>query len=338
MPRSGALLIYIVLFIVAGITAGLGARFGDWAMQVAACKMHREPGTFRAYCTSPYYGVYEQGAYWLDLEPAAIAHLKKAEVLFLGNSRAQFGFSTDKIRDYFRTRGIPFYVMGFSYGESSYFAIALIEKYHLKPKLVVIDADPFFNTGFSDPAKELFDESGSEIDRALRRVRLDWDYQRRRAFNHLQPALCAAFPRLCSGAFKSIYRSEADGLWVWRDVYAPAEHQSLPNEPVQHVLGADLAVDLHYAAEGFMERLPVPAQCVILTQVPNGLHDWKAYDLEMGRILGAPVVFPELPGLSTIDSSHLTWSSAQAWSEAFLRQADLLITRCAYGDSQHTEH
>ena len=220
MPRSGALLIYLMLFVAAAITAGLGARFGDWAMQVAACKMHREPGTFRAYCMSPYYGAYEQGAYWLDLEPAAIAHLKKAEVLFLGNSRAQFGFSTDKIRDYFGARGIPFYVMGFSYGESSYFAIALIEKYHLKPKLVVIDADPFFNTGFSDPAKELFDESGSEIDHALRRVRLDWDYQRRRAFNHLQPALCAAFPRLCSGAFKSIYRSEANGLsWLGRSFY-----------------------------------------------------------------------------------------------------------------------
>jgi hypothetical protein len=72
---------------------------------------------------------------------------------------------------------------------------------------------------------------------------------------------------------------------------------------------------------------------VILTQVPNSVHDWKAYAFEMGRIIHAEVVFPELPGLSTIDTSHLTWSSAQRWSETFLEQADPLITRCTSAPS-----
>jgi hypothetical protein len=333
MPHRTALLVYVVLFALVSGVAGLTYRLGDWVITAAACKLHREPGTFRAYCTSDRYGFYEQGAYWFDLEPKAIEHLKKAEVLFLGNSRAQFGFSTDNIRDYFNQRGIPFYAMGFSYGESSDFAIAMIERYQLKPKMLVIDADPFFNTGYTGAINDVFDQSGSFLDRGLRWVRVRLDFLTKSYFNRSQPRLCDLFPRLCSSEFKSVYRSEKDGTWIWRDVYAPAEFNSIPNEPKQHVLGVDLAIDLQYVAKGFMARVGVRPECVVLTQVPNVLHDWKAYNDEMARIIGAQVVFPELPGLSTIDTSHLTWSSAQRWSEAFLHEADPLITRCTSATS-----
>jgi hypothetical protein len=193
MPTRCALA-YFVWFALAGAVTGLGYRLGDWAIDSARCRLHREPGTFLAYCTEPHYGFYEQGAYWFGLEPRAIEHLKKADVLFLGNSRAQFGFSTENLRNYFRRRGISYYVMGFGYGESNEFALALIEKYRLKPKLLVIDADPFFNTGVSNPAEAIFDRSGSPFQLAARWTTVRWDYLTRHVFNALQPKLCAAAP------------------------------------------------------------------------------------------------------------------------------------------------
>jgi hypothetical protein len=328
MTTRKSLLIYLVLFAVVSGVTGLTYRLTDWAAAVAACKLYREPGTFLAYCTSDRYGFYEQGAYWFDLEPEAIEHLKKAQVLFLGNSRAQFGFSTDKLRDYFHQHGIPFYAMGFSYGEASYFARALIEKYHLTPKVLVIDADPFFSTGYTDAINAAFDESGSVLTRSLRWVKVRWDFVTKHYFNVLQPGLCRLLPRLCTSEFKSVYRSEDDGTWIWRDVYAPAEANSIPNEPKKYVIGVDIAVDLQYVAKEFMKRVNVPPECVILTQVPNSVHEAKTYVDKMGEIIQVPVVFPVLPGLSTIDTSHLTWSSAQRWSEAFLNDADPIITRC----------
>lgn len=322
-------LVYLAIFVAVAIVVGGAYRIGDWTIESARCRMHREPHTFLAYCTEPHYGFYEHGAYWFDLQPDAIERLKKAEVIFLGNSRAQFGFSTDKIREYFRQRSIPYYVMGFSYGESAYFAIAMIEKYQLKPKVLVIDADPFFNTGYSNPANAIFDQSGSWLDRDLRWVSVRWDYLTRHYFNLLQPSLCAIFGKLiCTSEFKAIYRSEYDGMWIWRDVYAPPDGESIPNEPKNAVIGVDIAIDLQYEARRFMSRISVPPECVVITQVPNSVHEAKTYTYEMGKITGAQVVFPELSGLSTIDSSHLNWTSAQRWSEAFLKGADPIITRC----------
>src|SRR5690349_12039247 len=94
MPSRKSLLAYLFVFAVVSVTAGLSYRLLDWGLDVIGCKQYKQPGAFLAFCESPRYGDYEHGAYYFDLEPEAIEALKKAEVLFLGNSRAQFAFST----------------------------------------------------------------------------------------------------------------------------------------------------------------------------------------------------------------------------------------------------
>src|SRR5689334_5407029 len=51
-----------------------------------------------AYCDAGNYADYEHGAFWFGLEPAASQYAKDADVLFLGNSRLQVGFSTAATR------------------------------------------------------------------------------------------------------------------------------------------------------------------------------------------------------------------------------------------------
>ena len=69
---------------------------------------------------------------------------KKAEVLFLGNSWTGHPFSSEATASFMRARRAPYHVMGFGYEASSTVALALIKKYDLHPKVMIINVDPFF--------------------------------------------------------------------------------------------------------------------------------------------------------------------------------------------------
>src|SRR5262249_54242624 len=49
---------------------------------------------FLAYCRSKQYGDYEHGALYYGLEPAARDNIRNAQVIFLGSSKTQAGFSS----------------------------------------------------------------------------------------------------------------------------------------------------------------------------------------------------------------------------------------------------
>src|SRR5580698_3721727 len=61
------------------------------------------PGTgysatrFLAYCYAKQYGDFEHGAFWFGLEPALLSSVQASDVIFLGNSRMQFGFSSETV-------------------------------------------------------------------------------------------------------------------------------------------------------------------------------------------------------------------------------------------------
>jgi hypothetical protein len=62
---------------------------------IFACKASGYPSDrYISYCGATEYGDYEHGAFWFDLEPVAELSAANADVIFLGNSRTQFGFST----------------------------------------------------------------------------------------------------------------------------------------------------------------------------------------------------------------------------------------------------
>jgi hypothetical protein len=100
------------------------------------------------------YGDYEHLAYALELVPAAMRSLKNAEVVIPGNSRTQAAFSTPQVDHFFRARSISYHVLGFGYGEPAEFAAYLFKKYHLAPRVLIINADPFFTDGLTTPAEQ----------------------------------------------------------------------------------------------------------------------------------------------------------------------------------------
>jgi hypothetical protein len=322
MPSRKALVLYLAIFALVASVAGATYRTARWAYSVLGCIPYTEPGAFLAHCLEPHYGDYEHAAYYYGLQPQAIENLKKAKVLILGNSRTQFAFSTDVMRQYFRERSIPYYVFAFGYDEGVDFPRMLIEKYSLRPDVLLIVADPFFGNGLSEPARAIVGGS------FWGRISAFEDAVRKKIFNALLLTLCHQRNALCRSDRPTIYRYEQDGSWIWQNIFWPPEAGQLallPPDRVPRLRVEDYDIT---NAKRLFDAAGVRKDCIALTFVPNNFTNAEPYAAEISQILGVNVVLPWGTGWMTLDHSHMTWSSARRWSAAFLQGANSLITRC----------
>src|ERR1700730_14891282 len=99
---------------------------------------------YMAGCSAAYFGDYEHAALYFGLEPEANDHMVAAQVLLLGNSRLMWAFSTKATDKAFHDLDIRYYLLGFGANERVRFPSAIIRKYQLRPKAVIVNADPFF--------------------------------------------------------------------------------------------------------------------------------------------------------------------------------------------------
>src|SRR5271155_584737 len=81
-----------------------------------------------ASCNGTHYADYEHGAFAFDLEPEAENFAGDADVLFLGNSRLQYAFSTSATADWFSAASAQYYLLGFSYFANMIFTEPLLRK------------------------------------------------------------------------------------------------------------------------------------------------------------------------------------------------------------------
>lgn len=266
---------------------------------------------YLAYCQADMYGDYDHGAFWFDLEPAAVRGATNAAVLFLGNSRLQYALSTRVTADFFGSTGTPYYLLGFTHWENLQFVSPLLHKLEPRARVYVINVDEFFYTRESSPASEVLHVAGS-----LNRYRAKGRWQ------PLHRMLCGTVPALCEN-HAAIYRSRATGAWQLRGV------ESFKAAPVRDAAQEDAASwpDYIHLAREFVSRLPVERDCVVLTLVPY--HGTKRAEANtIAESLGLPLVSPRVDGLTTFDGSHLAPSSAKRWSQAFFGAAGPAIRRC----------
>ncbi len=108
-----------------------------------------------AYCGAGNYADYEHGAFWFDLEPSARAFAKMADVLFIGDSRLQVGFSTAATANWFSAASTRYYLLGFAYWENMVFAEGLLRRIQPKARVYVINVDGFFERSETPPVKTI---------------------------------------------------------------------------------------------------------------------------------------------------------------------------------------
>lgn len=283
---------------------------------------------YLAYCHTTRFGDYEHYAFWHDTETTQTHNLKNAEVLFLGNSRTQFAFSSQAVIDFFDKTEMTFFVLGFGLGGRSDIPESLIEKFKLKPKAVIINADPFF----------------SQIpDRTLTRAKENsepttWEHKAKIFLSSKQQEICHSNDAnqflstfFCRGEAETLFRSRETGFWL-TDYYRP--DLSIPvtfndSLSVRFEDSQFLTLDMRLALlESFIEKTGLPRECVILTVTPH-----TGTPLNFVKALSAranlAAYFPDVPDLRTIDESHLNKASAERWSAAFLSLAEADLRKCS---------
>jgi hypothetical protein len=286
---------------VTALTVSEGAR----RMDIATYRPPPDVGS--------YYLAYDRGGQvdhhviYHGIDREALARLRAAEVLFLGNSRLMFALETGALRAFFATRGLTYYVMGFGHTEQDDFPVRIIAKYDLRPSVVVVNADGFFWDGESAWAARTVRESWFDA----------WKLQVESEASHwVRRRLHAAIPHYVDlyegGQELVVFRSRLDGTWFVANEFdeeIPFEWPSSDrHEPSRRSL---------QAAEAFKRELDARGARLILGLVPA--PEASIYRAQVvAAHLGVPLVAPTVSQLATVDRSHLTAASSWRFERAFL--------------------
>lgn len=273
---------------------------------------------YLAYCEYGRYGDFEHGALLYGMEPGVVDQVKKADVLFLGNSRAQYAFSTEASIKAMDDSGIPWYAMGFGFGAKSDMPEAMFKAHALKPKLVVINADPFFSKSAAGLSGKVL--AGGEAFIA--------EYEKKRELQDMHPSLCERFgsgpwSRFTCGNKPTLFRARSNGTWVVEH-YRSDQHIPVIYSDT-HMM--DKLEDTVAAAEQFFANTGTDRNCVVLTATPQNPTPVNM-TRELAKRLNVAFEFPQLEDLWTIDASHMDVPSAERWSAAFMQQLAPHIARC----------
>jgi len=310
---------YVAIFAAMAFVSAVVTPVAVMTFDNLACRT--PPGgsdDFLAYCRSLGYVDYEHGALYYGLEPKVRESIRTAQVLFLGSSRIQAALAANAAREYFRARGIRYFVMGFGYGEVSAFEQPVMERSGASPNLIVINADPFFvpPNVLSQPAKDAIEGGPGYL----------WRLMSKMAFQRVHRIICRAVP-LCPESEPSIFRSATDGQWNWVGPYI--EEREVPvDQEIKERLSQFEIERAKPIGEMFLNRIGLDRRCVVFTGTPNSALN----SIEVAEVLATALhtrfLAPKIDGLGTIDGGHLNSRSAELWSAAFLEALTPIVNEC----------
>jgi hypothetical protein len=268
------------------------------------------PDSYLAYCGAPQYGDFDHGALWYGLQPDIQRFLTAADVLFLGNSRMQFGFSSDTTDRWFAALPATYYLMGFAYWENYSFEWPLMKRLKLHPKVYIVNLDLFFESTKTGPAEIVM--GGGDVYA---------HYQGKRLWQIPHQLACSRSATVC-GNSEAFFRSIQTGGYR-------REGGDSGRFPASFDDGVDQALLSDYLKRGreFFSSISIDHRCVILTVVPSlGTKSGTMKALADG--LGFTFVAPQISGLTMFDHAHLDRPSAERWSRAFFEAAGPRIRQC----------
>jgi hypothetical protein len=265
-----------------------------------------------------YYLASDIGAYvdhhvlYHGLDREALAHLRAADVVFVGNSRLMFALRPAVLGPFFAEHGLRYYALGFGFREADRFPLAILEKFDVRPRLVVVNADGFFGGGLSDWAELVHRDSAF----AARKHRWEAEasHVARRTTHAVLPHWDSliGLPGFGRARAPNTYRSRRDGTWELSP-WPPGKTlvPALTDEPVALGRG-ELA-----GARAFKQVLDARGTPLLLTRVPTHQPYGSGTPAAFAALLGVPLISVHPPGLATHDLSHLDEGSAHDWSRAF---------------------
>jgi hypothetical protein len=303
--------IYIALLVLAMVGTYLFKLRTQGIFACSAEGYYASTSAYLGYCNATAYGDYDHGALWFDLEPETVRFAADADVLFIGSSRMEFGFSSQATDRWFAAAAVPHYLLGFTHTENQAFVGPLLARIKPRAKVYIINADQFFQDNETGPASQILHDN--DIQRR---------YKEKKLWQRAHRSLCTRLRAVCGHQF-AYYRSREHGHWKFRGV--DSNHATSVTEGP---IGDQDQWDQYAAlAKQFIASLPVKRDCVILTIVPYR-DTMSAEAKAIADAVGLELVNPQLEGLRTFDGSHLDLPSAERWSQAFFDAAGAQIRRC----------
>jgi len=303
----------IIIFVI-GMTQGmLPVKFWIYPCDPSLYEDNR----FLAYCADPGFGGYEHGAIYYGLEKDIITNLRSSNVLILGSSRAQLGFSSPVVDEYFLKRGLRYFNLAFNYWEADTFARRVIERHDLKPDVVIVNADYFFTNKASPTAKKVLSRT--------RQVETEYFLKGWVQRSHQEICMQNKFgiSKLLCGHKPALYRSRLNG----RAYVASWPRSSGVSAAQTNELSERTLTRLIKNAKAFRKFLNAQNSCLVITVIPS-----INISSNPGRIIAAalnvPFILPHVENLSFFDRNHLDEAGATAWSTKFLKEFDKLNLNC----------
>ena len=193
---------------------------------------------------------------WNGIGPS-MANARQADIIFLGTSQVQFAVPDHEIRAFERRTGLRVFTMGLPFGEPYGFPLAMIEKFDLRPRIVVANVPGFFRQVESPNGRAIRDAgfwNGLTTVWEERLAARVWPVMSR-----ILPTFATKRPR------QSLLRSSRDGAWLpvdWPHAHIPV---STPSKP--HPVEVDRA-----AVRRFRTALAMRAITPVFVCVPSAFR------------------------------------------------------------------
>jgi hypothetical protein len=269
---------------------------------------------YLSYCQTEGYGDFEHGAIWFNLEPVATHAASTADVLFVGNSRMEYGFSTDASKEWLAMHAPSYFLLGFAYHPRVLFEAAVLRKLQPRARVFVINVDTFFQENASIPARAVMDEPDARS-----------RYQRKQLWQTLHRSVCGRLAFLCGDSY-AIFKNRHTGMWHGAGLISANEVTSVADQTDPAEVAGEIA-----SGHRFLDSLGVDRNCVIFTLVPT-VDAPRAGTAQIAAALNVNFIAPDLEDLLTFDGSHLDRQSAERWSGAFFDAAGAQIRQCLAAD------
>ncbi len=240
----------------------------------------------------------------------SIENARKADILFIGNSRMPLGLREQVIKPLADAAGVSVFSLAMGHAEGAEFARRIIHKHKLKPKvLVAVGGSHFYSfTGMSALAKDTMSISRWKAITQYIQTQLLWPIRSR--LHALVPRI--TLPGVRGDAGYLIYRSKKTG-W-WHPVVERSARYDVPyrdtNSKFEHMLAYANQLNTEMSEQGML---------LVATAVPYPRSSNQHLDALKSK-LGITTVNLTLDGMQTADGSHLHKESAVRFSHAFWQE------------------
>ncbi|MBF0440625.1 MAG: hypothetical protein HQK54_01855 [Oligoflexales bacterium] len=231
---------------------------------------------------------------------------KKAEIIFAGNSKTLYAFDIPKFKELMQPINLNLYNLGFQQAEGWGFTKVLLEKYDLRPKILIINGEEFFPRPPSGFAQYVMSQSRFSAWKSV--------FEDEMCFNTMISIhRFAYFPYwLTTDGGRAKFRSLTNGSWRWGfkipglqpTVFDP--NYEWPEKPRQAIISI---------AKEFKDFLTARDTQLIMTWIPKEIPSNFSEVKAIADANDIPLVTVSNEDLFTFDHDHLHWDSGTLFTE-----------------------